>query len=763
MVFAIVLIRPGRTGETGAAPSVVTNDESGVASDAPQDSLPTTAPSDVTWELVGQTAVPVSKAAGPFQNSSTTAAGYAHTPVGALIAAAQLGMRGDFSSGRSTWEPTITQQFVPGRNRDRLLDRLRALSPEATEAPRSQIAGFLYQAYSADTAVIGMLYRSTDDPESTFVTTLTVQWRSGDWRMVAPPDGSWGALVHWAQIWTGAVEWKPPAAKKNALSGASGVGQGDGITVTLPVAYLSAANLSAVDLGSPSDYRRDPPAPGSGPTVYCKPGQDRTGPASTCAAADNDWLNTSDRAKYKKADDGCPDDKGFFGRGKCFLKDNKECWIEEDPYCDPIYGDQNKRQDDNCEDGGFWSVKGTCYLRDDGKTKCYEYGGLKDCATYYDGGESWIDKLILKDLKNSLKWAYKAIVTFWMELPPPNLSASNPDEDPVRWLRDRLDWLIGLAAVCALIFAGAKLALQRDGREAAAVVRGLVRLVVLNGGGAAAAWSLAKAGSLYSGWIMKEAIGNDPGKAIDTIFDRILGGDITGVSDIMPTFVVLGLGFLLLASGLMQIVLLVTRDAGLMLLVAMIPLASAFGLTSAGAAMPKRYVRMTLSILLVQPTIATVSAFGMVLLDARDGMTVFIGAVTLCLGVVAPFALPRLIAPVVGGGSVGNGDLDRGRSTLRKALGASGAAPVSSSGSARAGARRAVGAKAAAAAAPTGAGAALGAAKFALGVVRNSAAVAASVPAAAVKTAVGAGKVAQSAVVTAGKTASGAFENGPGW
>src|SRR3954469_24753978 len=74
--------------------------------------IPTTPPADVTWALVGQSVVPVSRSAGP-RTIADTASGYAHSPEGALIAAAQLGERAGFSAGRKSWEPTITRQFVP--------------------------------------------------------------------------------------------------------------------------------------------------------------------------------------------------------------------------------------------------------------------------------------------------------------------------------------------------------------------------------------------------------------------------------------------------------------------------------------------------------------------------------------------------------------------------------------------------------------------------------------------------------------------------
>ncbi len=166
----------------------------------------TAPPEGVTWELFRQLAVPVSATAGPRERTAATAVGYSHSPSGALIAAAQIATRSGLSAGRASWEPTVTQQFLPGPDRDRLLSALRS-QPEVAAEPGelSQIAGFVYQSYSPDTAVIGLVRRAPN--QTYFVTNLTMRWSGGDWRMTAPPGGSWLSLSRSATNLTGVVEW----------------------------------------------------------------------------------------------------------------------------------------------------------------------------------------------------------------------------------------------------------------------------------------------------------------------------------------------------------------------------------------------------------------------------------------------------------------------------------------------------------------------------------------------------------------------------
>jgi hypothetical protein len=182
---------------------------SSVAAAALPTALPTRPPADVTWQLAGQNSVPVSKSAGPRSTDAGVASGYAHTPEGALVAAAQTAARSAFSAGKKSWEPTVQRQFVPGADRDRLLAALRA-APEQPADPGelSPLVGYIYQAYTPDTAVIGLVYRAPGtDARGYHVVTTTLQWRDEDWKMVAPPGGTWLSVNRQASDLSGVVEW----------------------------------------------------------------------------------------------------------------------------------------------------------------------------------------------------------------------------------------------------------------------------------------------------------------------------------------------------------------------------------------------------------------------------------------------------------------------------------------------------------------------------------------------------------------------------
>ncbi|HCT80704.1 MAG TPA: hypothetical protein DGT23_29880 [Micromonosporaceae bacterium] len=171
--------------------------------------IPTTAPAGISWALVGQSAVPVSGTDGPAQVGGCRASGYAHTPVGALIAAAQISTRSGYSAGRQCWEPALTGQFVASADRDTLLGLLNnadaAGHPAAAPGELAQISGFRFVSYTGDTAVIGLIRRTPQGSHAQ--TTLTVQWADGDWKLVAPSGGQWPAITAALTSLAGTTPW----------------------------------------------------------------------------------------------------------------------------------------------------------------------------------------------------------------------------------------------------------------------------------------------------------------------------------------------------------------------------------------------------------------------------------------------------------------------------------------------------------------------------------------------------------------------------
>ncbi|MGH3631145.1 MAG: hypothetical protein ACRDRL_27340 [Sciscionella sp.] len=167
--------------------------------------VPTSPPASVRWELYQRVALPYSATAGPQTIDGAVARGYAHTPTGALIAAFQIGARELLSPGDS-WRQVVQQQVVPGPGRDRYTQVRSQVTTDGPPDPRlTQIAGFRFVTYTPEIAVIQVVSKSNSGALQ--ITTATVQWVDDDWKQVLQPDGSESPTVQAIPDLTGMVAW----------------------------------------------------------------------------------------------------------------------------------------------------------------------------------------------------------------------------------------------------------------------------------------------------------------------------------------------------------------------------------------------------------------------------------------------------------------------------------------------------------------------------------------------------------------------------
>ncbi|MGH3848049.1 MAG: hypothetical protein ACRDS0_42590, partial [Pseudonocardiaceae bacterium] len=134
--------------------------------------VPTSPPASVRWELYQRVALPYSATAGPQTINGSVARGYAHTPTGALIAAAQIPSRSLLSPGDS-WRQVVEQQVMPGPGRDRFIQLRSQITTDDTPDPRlGQIAGFRFITYTPEIAVIQLATKFTNGHMQVTNTTM---------------------------------------------------------------------------------------------------------------------------------------------------------------------------------------------------------------------------------------------------------------------------------------------------------------------------------------------------------------------------------------------------------------------------------------------------------------------------------------------------------------------------------------------------------------------------------------------------------------
>lgn len=166
---------------SAAAPSPATSDGSCPAFGNADPGVPTRGPA-AEWGLLRTQALPSSTEAGPALSDGDLRRCFAHSPTGALIAAAQISSR---SMLAGNWQDVWEQQTY-GDTKD---EQLAALTEQFSSSPLpdpapgelGQYAGFHFVTYSPDSAVVELLVRFTDG--TLRVSTASLRWHEGDWQL----------------------------------------------------------------------------------------------------------------------------------------------------------------------------------------------------------------------------------------------------------------------------------------------------------------------------------------------------------------------------------------------------------------------------------------------------------------------------------------------------------------------------------------------------------------------------------------------------
>jgi hypothetical protein len=174
------------------------------APDAGSPQLPHLDLAGLRWSGYHGVELPASLAAGPRDTSGGLAAGFADTPLGALLAAVNIGVRANAQWGPAIFGPTIRGQ-VTGPDAAALLASCQSGYDQASQAAHISGGRPLGDAYVAEEAFRWVAYTPADatvdlvsagpGSQGTTVratTRIEVVWGGGDWRVVAPPGGDWG-------------------------------------------------------------------------------------------------------------------------------------------------------------------------------------------------------------------------------------------------------------------------------------------------------------------------------------------------------------------------------------------------------------------------------------------------------------------------------------------------------------------------------------------------------------------------------------------
>jgi hypothetical protein len=169
-----------------------------------QPQVPRVSLASVRWSGFYGVELPVSAQAGPYDTSGGMAAGFAHSPLGALLAAVNIGVRANAQWGPRIFTAVIRGQ-VTGPDAAALLAGCQAAYDQAAQS--GQVSGgqplgtavvteqaFRWVAYTPAAAILDLVSAGPGSNGATVRASVQMEavWDGGDWKVVAPPGGDWG-------------------------------------------------------------------------------------------------------------------------------------------------------------------------------------------------------------------------------------------------------------------------------------------------------------------------------------------------------------------------------------------------------------------------------------------------------------------------------------------------------------------------------------------------------------------------------------------
>lgn len=195
-----------RRGDQRSSPPTASGTPTTSAPAVGDQQIPTAPPSDVTWSLYQSVALPSSPGAGPHTVFGDAATGYAHTPTGALVAAAQISTRRLLALDVD-WRASLTAMVAPGPGREAFARSRSSVSHPQPDPPGTynQLAGFNFLSYTPTDAVIQLVSKT---PGGTLqVVPEHLAWLENDWKLVLAPDGGEASSAQRLESLDGFVPW----------------------------------------------------------------------------------------------------------------------------------------------------------------------------------------------------------------------------------------------------------------------------------------------------------------------------------------------------------------------------------------------------------------------------------------------------------------------------------------------------------------------------------------------------------------------------
>ncbi|MFJ3889804.1 hypothetical protein [Streptomyces rubrogriseus] len=219
----------------------------------------------------------------------------------------------------------------------------------------------------------------------------------------------------------------------------------------------------------------------------------------------------------------------------------------------------------------------------------------------------------------------------------PTLSATG--SSTAQAISRQTQWLVVYLAVGSLLFACARMAIERRATAGTTALKGILRIIVVAGGATTIGMAAAGVADGYAQHLFNVG-------AEDVLADV---GACSNGSEIAKAFVLLVLAFLLLIGGIIQTILLYVRLGVVIILLGTLPLAAASSMTDWGGGWWRKHIGWLIAWLLYKPAAGLVLYAGAELVTASDSDGSAINERIAGIGVLllSAIALPALLKLVV--------------------------------------------------------------------------------------------------------------------
>jgi hypothetical protein len=261
---------------------------------------------------------------------------------------------------------------------------------------------------------------------------------------------------------------------------------------------------------------------------------------------------------------------------------------------------------------------------------------------------------VAQAISGGVKWVVANTATWWLRIPSPDL-ATEPAVTRIQ------QWLLPITAAVAVggvIAAGLRMALTRRANPLLDVTGGLLTIAAASTLGTAAVTLLLKAGDAWSAWVLQVSTGGHFTQRLDLVLQ--LGGSAAAA-------VVLVFGLIAIVLSLVQAVLMLFRQAALLILAGVLPLAAAGSIAPMTRTWVRKVTAWTLALICYKPAAAAVYAAAFTMVGSGGSpRTALMGFVMMLLSVLMLPALMKFFTWTTGsiGSSGGGGGQLLGAATM---------------------------------------------------------------------------------------------------